>query len=254
MKNSEKVTNPSILNNLAIFYARIGRKELSYNHFKKAISIIEEREADSSRLGSYYHNIAKLCEEKHNYKEAIFYYLKKVNTFKKLASEDSKYTEDLITSYDNLAKLYLEDKNYAKALKSYHHEKKLLLKSLDKHNALKLSEINQIIMAISEIDHKYYLENIKILSPYNSLECQNALAHNYMMLGNYYTSIKNYSLAKKYYLENIKIREHLAQDNIYTDNFLVVSYLHLLTICYHESDYQNVKITKEKLNKIIYGV
>lgn len=247
--------NPSIYNNLAIFYAKIGRKKEALNYFHKSINLRENTNKEDPILYNYYHNIAKLYEEDKDYSKASYYYQKKVNLLELLVSEDLTYQDKLITSYDNLANLYAKSHNRRLSLKYYQKEKRFLKKELSQDNVIKIVSANQNIISLiknPQIHDKYYLESINLLEKYQSSETTNLLAHTYIMLANHYTSLKRYKEAKNYYLKSISIREKQnEEESFFNCNFLIISYLHLLSLYYRLDDKSNALSIQNKLNKII---
>lgn len=256
--NNSREINASICNNLAILYARIGSYDKAFNYFKKAIILRENINKEDSNLINNYYNISKLYAKENNYVMAISYYLKRIKLLEKIVKTDNSLTNTLINSYDNIAGLYVKNNDYDNGIKYYLKEKNYLKKTL--YNIDKTINVYQniidtyILMCDSQNVITYYLKLIKLLENETDNKYKSILAHSYMMLGNYYNYIKEYSLAKKYYLANIKIREESNHQSPYDDNFLMISYIHLLSLYSREEDRENTRLMKSKLDKITKNI
>lgn len=255
MEKHKQVASPSIYNNLAILYAKIGKTSLALKHFKKSIAIREENDREDPVLCDYYHNIAKLYAENKNYTKALKYYYQKVRLLEKLTKQDSKYQSFLISSYDEIISLQIENQDLVSALKYYQKEKRLLKKNLDTNSIIKIVTINQNMISLSltpDKTEKYYLESIRLLKKDNTKASKPLLAHIYVMLANYYNYLGKYSLAQKYYLKNITLRERQEkEDSCSNSSFLILSYIHLLSLYYKIDDIANAHVIQNKLNNII---
>ncbi len=250
MENNERKSNGIIYNNLAILYAKIGKRNKAYDYFKEAISLREKFMDNDLSLANYYHNLAKLFEEDNNYEKAIYYYLKRTRLLEK-----NKYDNLLLDSYDTLGFLYMKNNDYPKAIKNYLKAKEILKNNINYENVTRIVDIDQKIISMSLINKyddrviDYYLESIKLMESLNDSRISELLAHTYMMIGNYYSQKCEYELAKEYYIKNISLREKINDSSL-----LVFSYIHLISFYGKIDDYDNAHLIKNKLDAIINSI
>ena len=116
--------------NKGLAYKNLGNFDKALQQFEKSYQIGQKHwKPHSSNLAYFESNIANIYKRKKEYKKAIASFQKALKSF-----QDLNFTAKIADTYNNLGDVFFDQKQYHKALKSYHLSLPYLLANFQKKN------------------------------------------------------------------------------------------------------------------------
>jgi tetratricopeptide (TPR) repeat protein len=162
--------------------------------------------------GAFLNNLSGVYYSQGNYEEALKYYGKALQIYKKVLEEEHP---DIAAIYNNLAVVYYCQGNYEEALKNYGKALEIKEKVLGEEHldtAATYNNLAGVYGAQRKYDEalRYYTKALEIRKKYLGEEYPDT-ASIYNNLAGVYSSQGNYEEALKYYEKALKIREKVLR-------------------------------------------
>lgn len=169
MNSNDFNKDPSIYNNLGMFYQKRKKYDMAEKYHKKNLEIHERifgKEHKQTELS--YNNIALFYELKQEYKEAEKYFLQSI----KINEKTFGIHTDLADNYNNIAALYQKMKKYDEAENYFIKALEINEKIKGTYNYSTAISYNNIALFYTKITkysraEKYYLKTIEISEKIN---------------------------------------------------------------------------------------
>lgn len=211
---------------MAVAYAQVGDFDKSSRLYFENLKLYEKLK-EKRLLGRTLGNIGADFLEQQSYGKALEY----TNKGLKIGIETNNLT--LVTDlYNNLAAIYQQGFNdYTNALQNYHKALKVAIKIADfQQQGTNMLNIGRTYMFMEKTDSAFYYMNHSLIF-FKKVNNQVLIADNYIALGNYYYSLKNFTDGKELATKALHIGvEYKMNQTIYWASDL------LYNICLKEKD------------------
>lgn len=266
---------------LGTIHYNLNEHQKSKEYFNKALSLIEDKLSISKTATRVYLAYGLLYISENNYKGAELYFKKASRISHQLAdnigilsanlnlglcyinedrldeAKDIFYSTEVIIEdienielagyvYQNLARIFIAEKNYSQAIvnteKAY-----AMWEGIDFKKGMFFCNSNFALIYEEQKDTTQWVEYLTKLINYTGKEKAFIRHYPYMKLGNYHYSKKNYADSKRYY------ELALQQSNTIVEDELMSIVSNLYTLYNRDNDLESIKkINKEVLDIYAY--
>lgn len=186
----------SVYNIIGNCYHELDMYDSAYHYHKMVTEMFDISSSDSEKflmLGLNYNNLANIHFNKNNNKQALDYYLKALDIFRKL-----KNYEHIAVILDNIGRVNMEIKDNEKAIKYFKDAIKINEVTGNKNNLCKnYNGIGVAYQNINQYDSSYFYFNKAVKISENS-GFNKLLAKSNHNLGTLFIKMKEYDQALKY--------------------------------------------------------
>jgi len=239
---------------LGVNYYYLGEYDKSLDNYKKALQFaLLFKNKKKCNIVRTLTNIGSVYSAKGFYDEALDYYKRSILA----QSESGKgISLELAYSYNSMASIYFEIKNY-KATLSYLDKAKQVLEKLKLSNHSLMGSVLNLNSMVNIGMHDYdkaidnCLEAAKIYTTINASSNDGYLSYVYFNLGNAYSAIGDDKSSAQYFFKSIDLNNKTKQgDNLYIYFLLAQTYDKLGKTAKADSLFKaSIAISEKKLNK-----